>query len=170
MKGEFRKVDDKTLVAVGTEAMEALANVHRGANCMADVRGARNVEQFNMFWALCELVAKARDVTKIAVKEWLLEKCGLVEMIWMPDGKIKIRPKSIAFESMAQAEFGQFFSTAINHMATLLDSNRKDLIAQFNDMLDPDARRHFKKLMRYKPSPPTQPDEGGGMREMETVT
>jgi hypothetical protein len=159
MKGEFRKVDDKTLVAIGTEAMEALAAVHRGANCMADVRAARNVEQFNLFWALMGLVAEATDTTKEAVKEWAMKKLGYVDMLWLPDGSIEIKAKSVSWEKMEQARFAEFFQAVIPRIAELLDAAPQDLIDRFNDMLDPDGRRHFKKILKHMPSPPVQPEE-----------
>ena len=49
MKGTFRKIDDKTVIAVDARAMEALAGVHRGADCIGDIRGARNVQQHKLF-------------------------------------------------------------------------------------------------------------------------
>ena len=158
MKGVFRKVDDKTLVADSIEAMEALAAVHRGQGCMADVRGARNVDQHRLYWALCTLVAKATDSTKRGVSDFLLIACKEIEHVWWPNGEYQPRPKSLAFESMAQAEFAEFFNLAINQMAHLMGTERKELIARFNDMLDPEARRHFKKILRPVPSPSIQPE------------
>jgi hypothetical protein len=148
MKGTFRKLDDKTLEASGPEAMEALAAVHRGANCIGDIRGARNVEQFNLFWALCGLVAEARDVPKEVVKDWLLEKQSLVDVVFYPDGAMRIRPRSIKWESMEQAKFSAFMDLAIPAIAELLGAAPADVIKRFDDLLDPDARRHFKKVRR----------------------
>ena len=150
MKGEFRKIDDRTLVAVGTEALEALAHVHRGENCMADVRGARNVEQFSLFWALMQLTAEQTNSTKEAVKEWLMVKLNYVDLLFLPDGKTKIKAKSIAFESMEQARFAEFFEVAIPTVAELLDSSPKDVIARFNDMLSPEGRDHYRKIMKHR--------------------
>lgn len=158
MKGVFRKIDDRTLVADGIEAMEALAAVHRGQGCMADVRGARNVDQFRLFWALMGLVADQTDTTKEAVKEWLMKKMKYIDMLWLPDGSIELKAKSIAFEKMEQAKFAEFFSAAIPHIAALLDAAPKDVITRFNDMLDADGRRHFKKIMGFVPSPPLAPE------------
>lgn len=160
MKGVFRKIDDKTLVAASLEAMEALAAVHRGQDCMADVRGARNVEQFNLFWKMMGLVAEATDSTKEACKEWVMKKTNYVDLIWLPDGAIEIKAKSIAWEKMEQAIFSEFFSIAIPHIAALLHTAPKDLIAQFESLLNPDERMHFKKIKKLMPvaSPSIAPD------------
>lgn len=156
MKGVFRKIDDKTLVADGIEAMEALAAIHRGQGCMGDIRGARNVDQFRLFWALMGLVAEQTDTTKEAVKEWLMKKIGYVDMLWLPDGSIALKAQSIAFESMEQAKFAELFQAAIPRISELLGAAPKDVIKRFNDMLDGEARRHFKKIMRYVDSPSIQ--------------
>lgn len=150
MKGEFRKIDDKTLVAVGVPALEALAAVHRGANCMCDVRGARNVEQFNLFWALMGLVGEATDTTKEAVKEWLMKKLGYVDILYLPDGIMQLKSQSVAWEKMEQAKFAEMMTAAIPRIAELLDTAPADVIARFNELLDPQARAHFGKIMQME--------------------
>ena len=119
MKGVFRKIDDMTLLAVDMRALEALAAVHQGENCMGDVRGARNVEQFGLFWTLMGLVSEATDYTKEACKDWLLRKLKYLDMIQLPDGSVLIKPKSISWE---------------------------DVIKRFEDMLSPEGRAHYRKL------------------------
>lgn len=162
MKGVFRKMDDKTLVAASIEAMEALAAVHLCQECMADVRGARNVEQFKLYWMMVDQVfAKATNSSKFACNDWLLEKLNLVDLIYHPNGEIRIRPKSIAWEKMEQAHFAEFFSLAIPLIAEFLGTAPKELVAHFESLLDPESRMHFKKikkLMRVA-SPSVVPDQ-----------
>lgn len=150
MKGEFRKIDDKTLVAIGVPALEALAAVHRGANCMCDIRGARNVEQFNLFWALMGLVGEATDTTKEAVKEWLMKKLGYVDILHLPDGVMQLKAQSVAWEKMEQAKFAEMMNAAIPRIAELLDTAPANVISRFNDLLDPAARFHFGKIMQME--------------------
>ena len=146
MKGVFRKIDDMTLLAVDMRALEALAAVHQGENCMGDVRGARNVEQFGLFWTLMGLVSEATDYTKEACKDWLLRKLKYLDMIQLPDGSVLIKPKSISWEKMPQADFSIFFTAAIPHIAELLDTAPEDVIKRFEDMLSPEGRAHYRKL------------------------
>lgn len=169
MKGVFRKVDDKTLVAASAEAMEALAAVHRGHDCMADVRGARNVEQFNLFWKMMGLVATATDSTKEACKEWLMVKTNYVDLIWLPDGSMHLKPKSVSWEKMEQAKFAEFFNIAIPAISGLLQVAPKDLIAEFESLLNPDERAHYRKIKKLMPvdSPSVVPDHE---REREEQT
>ena len=161
MKGVFRKIDDRTLAAASAEALEALAAVHRGHDCMADVRGARNVEQFNLFWKLMQVAADATDSTKEACKEWVMKKTNYVDLLWLPDGSILIKAKSISWEKMEQAKFAEFFDIAIPAISGLLQIAPKDLIAEFEGLLNPDERAHyrkFKKLTRVD-SPSVIPDQ-----------
>lgn len=157
MKGQFRKIDDKTLVAVNDRAMEALAGVNRGADCIADVRGARNVQQFRLFWSLVRVVIKQTDDTKDGVADWLKVKTRHVDMLFWPDGSMHLKPKSISWESMPQAEFAAFFRAAIPHIADLLGNAPEEILAEFNALLDPEARAHFRKIMRMTESPPIAP-------------
>lgn len=159
MKGQFRKIDDRTLVAVGLPAMEALAAIKRGQDCMGDIRGARNVQQHNLFWTLMQLVSEATDVTKEATKEWIMIKLHYVDYLWLPDGSLSVKAQSIAFEKMEQAKFAELFNAAIPAIADLLGNSTKEIIARFNDLLDPEARAHFRKILKYVPSPPVQPDQ-----------
>lgn len=148
MKGIFRKIDDRTIVAVDIEAMEALANVHRGENCIGDIRGARNVEQFHLFWSLVDLVAKATDTPKYGVSDWLKEQTNLADIIFYPTGEMKLKPRSIAFESLPQAEFAAFFNAAVPKIAEQLGAAPADIIKRFEDLLNPDSRAHFRKIMK----------------------
>jgi hypothetical protein len=146
LKGVFRKIDDRTLVAASAAAMEALASVHRGQDCMADVRGARNIQQFNLFWKMMDLLAKATDCTKYAAKQWLMREMRYVDMLMLPDGAMELVPQSVAFERMTQEDFAEFFSAAIPHIATELEIAPAELVAQFESLLVPEERQHFNKI------------------------
>ncbi len=146
MKGQFRKIDDFTLKAVGTPALEALAAIKRGHDCMGDIRGARNVQQHNLFWSLMEVLAEATDTTKEAAKEFVLKRLQYFDYLWLPDGTLHIKVKSIAFEKMEQAKFAELFNAAIPVIADQLGTTRQELVERFNDLLDPESRKHFRKI------------------------
>lgn len=158
MQGTFRKIDDKTLVAVGVPALEALAAVHRGEDCIVDVRGARNVPQFNLFWTLCQLVAAATDTTKEGVKEWLMKRLNYVDLIELPDGSVEIRAQSIAWHKMEQAKFAEFFRAAVPRVAELLGSSERDVMDRYVELIGPTGRDHLRKVMRDVGSPSLVPD------------
>lgn len=130
------------------------------------------MEQFKLFWTMIGLVAEAKDSTKEACKEWLMKKMNYVDLFWLPDGTIEIKAQSVSWEKMEQAKFAEFFNASIPLIAALLETAPKDLIARFEDLLDPDARRHFRKiekLMRMD-SPSVVPEhEHAREREKETA-
>lgn len=155
-KGTFKRIGNSA-VPVGKEGREALLAIPEGKEFVGEFRTARNPEQHELFWALCTLVAEATDTAKIAVKDWLLEKTGFVNLVFYPDGSMQVRPKSIAWESMEQAEFNQFFRLAVPKIADLLGNASAEVWQQFEDMLAPDRRAQTMKRFRRTASPSTVP-------------
>jgi hypothetical protein len=166
-KGTFRRVGN-TAVPAGKEGREALQAIPDGNVFIADFRTARNVRQHDLFWALCDLCAEATDSHKNAVKEWLLAETGFADPLFLPDGSMKIVARSIAFESMEQMEFNQFFRLAVIKVAELLGSATKEVWQRFEDMLDPETRADTRKRFKRMQSPPTVPDDAH--TESEDVT
>lgn len=159
-KGTFRKVNGLP-TPVGKTAREALAAIPEGKVFVGEFRTARNPEQHDLFWALCELAGDATETDKRAISDWLLSKTNTVEMLLHPDGAVQIRPKSIAWESMEQAEFDAFFQRAIPLIADLLQNSPKEVLQVFYDLLDPstraDTRKRMRKPMRKIESAPLAP-------------
>jgi hypothetical protein len=133
MKGVFRRDGDK-LIPVDDSAKEALLAIKDGSKCMGEIRGARNLDQHRLYWALCQLVAEADDDTKENVKKWLCIKCNHVDIWFEPDGKMHVDPASIAYESMPQAEFNQMFQEAVHHIAARLGCKETDVQTKFAEM------------------------------------
>lgn len=155
-KGTFKRVGN-TAVPVGKEGREALLAIPEGKEFVGEFRTARNPDQHELFWSLCTLVAEATDSSKIAVKEWLLEKCGFVDLVFYPDGSMQVRPKSIAWESMEQQEFNQFFRLAVPKIADLLGNASAEVWQQFEDLLAPDRRAQTMKRFKRTASPSIAP-------------
>jgi hypothetical protein len=134
-KGIFRRVG-MMLEPADDEAREAVIAIGDGKLCAADVRGSRNPRQHSLFFALCNLVAKADDDTTENVKRWVLHETGHVDA-WYDKrkGKMHIEARSIAFDSMPQNEFNQFFQIAVEKLAERLGAAPKDVMDQFNDMV-----------------------------------
>lgn len=148
-KGVFRRVGD-TAVPAGRAGRDALLAIPDGKTFVADFKTARNADQHELFWTLAQLGADATDSTKEAVVLWLKHKLNLTDMVFLPDGSMKIVPKSIAWESMEQAEFNSFFQAAVNEIAGLLGSAPKDVLDRFNDLLDPEKRADMRKRLKAK--------------------
>lgn len=158
-KGTFKRVGGHA-VPVGKQGREALFAIADGAKFAADFRTARNPLQHDLFWSLCELVADTTDTTKDAVKRWLLVKTGFVDMIFLPDGAMRIDPKSIAWESMEQSEFNSFFRAAVHAIAELLGSAPKEVLDRFNDLLDPETRADMRRRLPKIAAHSIVPDQG----------
>lgn len=159
--GTFRKVNGMA-APVGKTAHEAMSAIPEGKVFVGEFRTARNHEQHDLYWALCEVVADQTDTTKRAASDWLLSKTNTVEMLLHPDGAVQIRPKSIAWESMEQTEFDAFFQRAIPLIADLLRNSPKEVLQVFYDLLDPTTRADTRKRMRkatrkIESAPPTAP-------------
>lgn len=117
-------------------SIEFLQGIKDGAEFIAETRSARNVRQLNMWWALCGLLAEndhdydtkesASDGLKLALKH--------VETFLDRRGELHIWPKSIAFESMTQEEFGPLFKAAINKVAEWLGSAPAEVQARFDEI------------------------------------
>lgn len=134
-KGVWRR-QGNVAVPVGAASIEFLQGIKDGADFIAETRGARNVRQLNMWWALCLLVAEndrdydtkesASDGLKLALKhvDTFLDRTGLLH-IW---------PKSIAFESLTQEEFNPLFKAAIDKVAEWLGNTPKEVQDRFNEI------------------------------------
>jgi len=97
-----------------------------GDQVMLDIRRPRSLPQHNLFWALAQIAAdnnpgclsgkdEAADCIKMA--------CGLTKTTHIKyEGKWYVRkaPASIAFESMPQDEFNEFFEKAIAYVCAEL--------------------------------------------------
>lgn len=159
MKGTFQKLDARTMIVASDEAAEALSHIRDGAKFSANIRAARNPLQHNLFWKLCQLVAEAQDSTKEGVKRWLLGRLNFVRMIHLPDGTIEIAPMSIAWESMGQAKFAQFFRSAMPVIGDLMQVAPKDLMDRYESILHESERRYLERLLKHVDAPSISPDQ-----------
>jgi hypothetical protein len=149
MKGTFR-IEGNTLIATGEAAVEALRAFPNGKVVTCDVRGGRNPEQLNLFWALCTLVAEADDDAKENVKRWVLRELGYID-IWYDrrSARTNIETKSIAFENMPQAVFNEFFRKAVEKLSERLGTTKKEFLdeyrARFENMI---ADKRYDEILR----------------------
>lgn len=167
-KGIFKRVKDH-VVPVDKRGREAMFAIPDGAKFMAEFRTARNPEQHALFFTMCDLLAEQTDTTKEAAKRWLLLKTGFTEMIFLPDGSMRIDPKSIAFEQMEQTEFDSFFRAAVRAAGELLHAAPKDVIDRFNDLLDPTTRADMKRRLQRKVSPPIAPADESARHDEDAL-
>jgi hypothetical protein len=133
-KGVFRRLGN-SLIPTGDTSQEALDAVKNGDLCFVSVRTPRNPEQHNLFWALCQLCAETDDDTKENVKKWLMYRMRFVDTWFEPNGNMHLETKSIAFESMPQAEFNALFQGSVVLIAERLRTSPEAVQERFNEML-----------------------------------
>lgn len=145
-KGVWRR-EGNHAVPVGATSIEYLQSVKDGAEFIAETRGARNVKQLHMWWALCGLLAENdRDYqTKESASDGLKIALKHVETFVDRTGKLHIWPKSIAFESLTQEEFYPLFKAAINKVAEWLGSAPAEVQARFDEIT---ADKRYDRYMR----------------------
>lgn len=136
MKSIWRRIGN-TAVPIGDESLEALHAHKDGAEFIAITKGARNLDQLKMFWALCTIVAENdRNIeTKEIAKKNILTRLGYLDVWFDRDGGMHLDPKSIAFESMTQEVFNPFFKRAIDLVCTWIGSAPKEIQDKVNEIV-----------------------------------
>ncbi|WP_293880508.1 hypothetical protein [Sphingomonas sp.] len=128
----FRR-DGDVAVPADEDSLAALRGFKDGAEFLGIIRGARNLEQLKLFWVLVGIVAESTDRAKTSIKHDAAIATKFVEYHCDYDGKVHVIPKSIAVESMTQADFDQFFTKAVEVMAGWIGAEHKDLMRRFNE-------------------------------------
>lgn len=132
-KGIWRREGDHA-VPVGADSVAYLREIPEGGEFIAETRGARNIDQLRLFWALVDLVAEASDVARSVVKKDVAISLGFTETWIGINGRIHIDAKSIAVESMTQSEFNDFMRRAVEAMAAWIGAEQSDLMRRYNEL------------------------------------
>lgn len=141
-KAIWRRVGD-AMFPDNEDARRALSSLKDGGCYLGEFHGARSLKQLRLFWGLMAMLVEheifparqaACDAVKIAT--------GHVDTYIMPDtGEAFLIPKSIAFESLKQAEFTEFMDAAIKVIVRRwLPGAEEDLRQEFFDALEDPAR------------------------------
>lgn len=125
------------LIPTTDEGRALLKKLGDDDDVMVTVTKTRNIRQFKLFWALCEVIGRGVDMTKYDVKAELCERTRHLEPEFRSDGSMRWRPKSIAFENMPQEEFERFFELATIKASDMLGSAPKQILEEVNRLLDP---------------------------------
>lgn len=146
-KGIWRRVGN-TAVPVGANSLAYLHAFKDGQEFIAETKAARNVKQLRLWWTLCRLVAENdREYdTEDKASEGIKRALHHVETFVDRHGTLHIKPKSIAFESMAQEDFDRLFKDAINVIAGWLGSSPTEVMDHFNSMVG--DKRGYQEMRR----------------------
>lgn len=123
-------------------SIEALQKWEMGDIVVADVRRPRNPKHNAKFWVLMQTVWESTEVQDRYANPRALAKAielalGYFDTVKLPDGTVGYAIHSLNFESMAQDEFANFYSQAIDVIVTQLvpNLNREDLERQVMEMI-----------------------------------
>lgn len=148
------------LVPVTQDGRDAVNRIAHGAEVMASIQPARNVRQFRLFWALCEILSdNSSDYdTKEKAKKGLLYATGHVDIWFDHAGAMHIDPRSIAFENMKPDEFDDFFRAAVRKICDWLGTAPDEVIERVNDMVDAPRPASRDRKTKHTRSPSIAPD------------
>jgi hypothetical protein len=129
------------MVPVNEEAEDMLLSIKHGSDVLGEFKGARNLKQLHMYWALMRVLVD-HDVfpSKDAASDMVKIACGHVDIRIVPDtGEAIMVPKSIAFQSMTQVDFRTFLDTAIKQITSrwMIETDDNELLAEVYAIIDP---------------------------------
>ena len=115
MKATFRRVGN-ALHPVGRHAHEVLGKLPDGRDVMVEVWRPRNPQHHRKLFAILRAVVANTEqfVNADALLRAIKMMAGYTEPMMQMDGTFIFVPQSIAFESMSQDEFAEFFDRAMD--------------------------------------------------------
>lgn len=103
------------LRAIDEPGTDALRKIKNGALVLVEVKQTRNPQHHRKLFAMLNIVLKNQDYYKSL--DTLLSACklatGHAEIVRTKRGDVAI-PKSIAFHSMSQDDFGTFYEASVD--------------------------------------------------------
>lgn len=139
MKTIWRRQGD-IAVPADDRALAALHAQEDGSEFLFDgPRGARNIKQLRMWWALCGIVAENdehyRHSGSDAVSYDLKIKLRHVTTHLDRWGRLHVDTKSIAFESLTQADFNPLFKRAIDIVCEWIGNQPQEIQDRVNEIV-----------------------------------
>ncbi len=111
-KGVFTVTSDG-LHPQDTRAQLVCSTLEIGSRVLCWVHKARYPEHNALAWSIFTKIGEPLGLPPESIYLWLKHETGRVDLIKMPDGSIKENPQSLAFESMGQAEYQQWWNEAL---------------------------------------------------------
>lgn len=126
------------LVPTDDDAWAALhAHGAKGKEVLVEIKGARNIKQLRLFWALCQVVAENDEHydTKDKARKGILRALEHVDTFVDRGGNLHIEVKSIAEGSLTQAEFNVLFTDAVNLVCKWTGNQPQEIRDQVDQMV-----------------------------------
>lgn len=126
------------LVPSDDEAMAELVAHEDGREMMVTMKGARNIKQHKLFFALSKIVAENDALYNgnvEAARKDILRACGHVDYEVDRWGHAHIIVKSMAFEKLTQAEFNPLFQAGVNVVSEWTHTKPQWIVDEVNKMV-----------------------------------
>lgn len=127
-------------VGVDERARIILAGFEEGKKVLLWVHAPRHPEHHRFAFAVMQKIADACGKPVEVVLLWLKYETGRFDLVVLPGGEMARHPHSIAFESMDQKEFQQFWTDALpiieRELGGLDVETRKEIEKMINREVD----------------------------------
>lgn len=144
----MRKLYDK-LVPVDAGQLELLEQLQPNAEYRATFTRPRNARFFRKWWALAKVAFEAWEAPAVEYKGVKVQKnfdrfrkdlivmAGFCEPVFNVKGELRLEPKSLRFDQMAEEDFNDLYSRTIDVVLGKILSNytREDLDNQVERVL-----------------------------------
>lgn len=123
----------------------ALASVLHNEIVEVQIKRRRNLAHHRKWWKLVQVVFPHQSTYSTIETFHAALKCALghADAVTLPDGRVMLVPRSIAFAKMDQAAFEQFYERAVDLICSriLPRLNREDLMEEVGEILEGSGRR-----------------------------
>lgn len=132
-----------SIVPMNDAAFDMLRSFPSGELFIGSFRRKRSLRQLRLWWGLMTILTEHQVFpTKESASNAVKVACGHCETIVMPgSGQVFFTPRSIAFESLSQAEFHPIFQAALDVICERwVKADKKALAREIYAAIDGPAR------------------------------
>lgn len=132
-----------SIVPMNDAALDMLRGFSSGDLFTGSFHRKRSLRQLRLWWGLMSILVDHQIFpTKEAASDAVKVSCGHVDTLILPgSGQAFFVPRSIAFESLAQAKFNPIFQAALDQIcARWIKTGSKDLRREVYAAIDGPAR------------------------------
>lgn len=127
------------LIPADESSAEEMRKIKPGQAITVEVKRARHPRQFRLYWALIGVIFdhQGRYATRQDLSDALKVAVGHYEEVGKRGEHVIVRPKSIAFANMPQAQFEQFFERVVAFVCANIipGTTDQELRAHLEDMV-----------------------------------
>ena len=123
------------LAPIDAESWGEFSKIPFGKPLHIEIKQKRNPLHHRKFFALVHRMANALGVNSEALRAHLTVRAGHVNIVKTKDG-IREYPASIAFSTMDQTEFNDFFNRCVVIIAEDWGMRRPDVLDAVRDLID----------------------------------